>query len=192
MQVILASQSPRRLELLKLITTDFTVAPSDIDEVLPSDIPTDSGPEYLAAKKAGAIAKSHSDSLVIGADTSVILNGTVLGKPTDEQEAIQMLHALSGRTHKVITGCALFYKGRHLSFSEVTEVEFLPLTDTEINRYIASGEHSDKAGAYGIQGGASLFVKGIRGDYFNVVGLPVSRLNREIKRFLKICGEIYE
>ncbi len=192
MQYILASQSPRRLELLKLITPNFEVIPADINESLPDTVAPDFGPEFLAVKKAAHIAKSHEDCLVIGADTSVLLGSTVLGKPKSTDEAREMLTALSGNTHRVITGCALFYKGKHLSFSEETAVEFYPLTDDEINRYIASDEPMDKAGAYGIQGGGSLFVKEIHGDYFNVVGLPVGRLNREIKNFLKICGESYE
>lgn len=192
MEIILASQSPRRLELLRLITPNFSVMPADIDEALPDNISADFGPEYLAVKKASHIAAAHPNALVIGADTSVILGDSVLGKPQNDAEARQMLCALSDNTHRVITGCALFYKGKHLSFSEETGVEFYPLSDDEIGRYLASGEHRDKAGAYGIQGAAALFVKAIHGDYFNVVGLPVAKLNRQIKNFMKICGESYE
>lgn len=192
MKFILASQSPRRQELLKLISKEFSVIPADIDEALPDTVSPDFGPEFLSIQKAAHIAANYQDNLVIGADTGVFLDNTVLGKPKTTDEAKQMLAALSGRMHRVITGCALFYKGRHLSFSETTGVEFYPLTANEINLYVATGEPMDKAGAYGIQGGGSLFVKKINGDYFNVVGLPVGRLNRELKNFLNICGECYE
>ena len=192
MQVVLASQSPRRQELLKLIFSDFAVMPADVDESLPDSINTDFAAEYLAVKKAQAVAKDHGDCLVIGADTVVLCDDKSLGKPENEADAAAMLRSLSGRRHRVITGCALFLSGRHLSFSECTEVEFLPLTDTEIEQYVSSGEPMDKAGAYGIQGGASLFVKGIDGDYFNVVGLPVAALNQNVKKFLAICGVDYE
>ena len=192
MQVVLASQSPRRQELLKLIFSDFKVCPADVDESLPDSINTDFAAEYLAVKKAQAVAKYHGDCLVIGADTVVLCDDKILGKPENEADAAAMLRSLSGRCHRVITGCALFLSGRHLSFSECTEVEFLPLSDTEIEQYVSSGEPMDKAGAYGIQGGASLFVKGIDGDYFNVVGLPVAALNQNVKKFLAICGVDYE
>ena len=192
MQVVLASQSPRRQELLKLIFSDFKVCPADVDESLPDSINTDFAAEYLAVKKAQVVAKDHGDCLVIGADTVVLCDDKILGKPENEGDAAAMLRSLSGRRHRVITGCALFLGGRHLSFSECTEVEFLPLSDTEIEQYVSSGEPMDKAGAYGIQGGASLFVKGIDGDYFNVVGLPVAALNQNVKKFLAICGVDYE
>lgn len=189
MQYILASASPRRQELIKLITEDFSVIPADIDETLPDNINPFYGPEFLAVKKAEHISKQHKGALVIGADTGVFLENRVLGKPKSEDDAKEMLKSLSGKTHKVITGCAIFYNGKHLSFSEETSVEFYPLSDNEIIRYISTGEPMDKAGAYGIQAKGSLFIKGIQGDYFNVVGLPIARLKRELENFFKIFGE---
>ena len=169
--IILASASPRRQELLKLITKDFAVMPSDIDESVPSNIETEKSPEYLAEKKAKHIFENgHKNDTVIGCDTGVFIDGKMLGKPKNKQDAKGMLAELSGRTHKVITGCCICKNGTVNSFSMVTEVEF----------YIATGEPMDKAGSYGIQGKGSLLVKGIVGDYFNVVGLPVARLNKEL------------
>lgn len=192
MQYILASASPRRKELMQLITEDFIILPANIDEAVTANIPPHFTPEYLAVKKAEFVAKQHPNSLVIGSDTGVFLNSTMFGKPQNNAEAEQMLKGLSGKTHSVITGCALFYKGKHLSFSEETKVEFLNLTDTQISDYVNTGECLDKAGAYAIQGKGALLVKGINGDYFNVVGLPVSRLKREIETFFKLFGEKYE
>ena len=192
MQYILASASPRRKELMQLINKDFIIMPANIDETVNANIPLNFTPEYLAVKKAEFVANQHPNSLVIGSDTGVFLDNTMFGKPKHNAEAEQMLKTLSGKTHSVITGCALFYKGKHLSFSEETKVEFLNLTDSQILNYVNSGECLDKAGAYAIQGKGALLVKSINGDYFNVVGLPVSRLNREIETFFKLFGEKYE
>lgn len=192
MEYILASASPRRQELLKLITGEFKVVPSSADEVVPDSISAEFSPEFLAVKKAQAVSLLHPESLVIGADTGVFSQGILLGKPKDTQDAYSMLKDLSGKTHLVITGCALFYKGRSISFSEKTFVEFYDLKDIEIANYIATGSPFDKAGSYGIQDTGALFVKRIEGDYFNVVGLPISRLSREINNFLKLCGETNE
>ena len=174
--VILASQSPRRIELLKFILPEFEIMPADIDETAPDAVPATQVPEFLAVKKAFHIASKNPDSIVIGCDTGVFIDGKMLGKPKNDDDARRMLSMLSGRTHKVITGCAICNKGRSTSFSEVTEVTFCKMTPDEINRYIKTGEPSDKAGAYGIQGYGSVFIKGICGDYFNVMGLPVSKL----------------
>ena len=183
--IILASASPRRQELLKLIFDDFTVEPADIDETVRKSIELEQYPEYLALKKSRHIAEQHPvDDVVIGCDTGVFINDIMLGKPKDKEQAKEMLKILSGRTHKVITGCSVFYKGQNISFSEVTEVEFYHLTDSEIDEYIATGEPMDKAGAYGIQGKGALLVKKIKGDYSNVVGLPVGALKQKIKMFL--------
>ena len=180
--LVLASASPRRQELISLITKDFSVCPANVDENFSADIPADSVPEMLAVRKALAVAKEHPDDTVIGCDTSVIINGEILGKPKDDEDAFRMLKLLSGETHKVITGCAIFKNGKSLSFSETTYVTFYPLTDNEINDYILTFEPRDKAGAYGIQGFGSLLVKEIKGDYFNVVGLPVAKLNKMLKK----------
>ncbi len=184
MEYILASASPRRKELFSKIAPAFEVCAADIEEVLPSGMSVYNGPEYLAYKKAEHISKNAPDKLVVGADTAVFCDGVMLGKPKNREDAVRMLKLLSGKTHKVITGCAAFYQGRCLSFSEVTEVTFFELSDAEIENYAATGECDDKAGAYGVQGKGALLVKGINGDYYNVVGLPVARLSREIKKLI--------
>lgn len=184
--LILASKSPRREELLRKITDDFEIIVSDVEEVLPSDITSQEAPEYLAALKANAVAKEHPGRTVIGADTVVILGGRILGKPKDEDDAFLMLRALSGRTHTVITGCCITDGENERRFSDSTEVTFYDLSDEEIREYIATGDPMDKAGAYGIQEKATLFVKGIKGDFFNVVGLPIAMLYRELKFFEEI------
>lgn len=185
MQYILASASPRRYELLQNMISEFTVLPSDAPEIIPADCPIFKAPEKLALQKAAAIAKKHPEALVIGADTGVFIDGQMLGKPNSRVHAKQMLKTLSGRTHKVITGCALCLNGKEISFSETTEVTFYDLNDTEIDEYIATGESDDKAGAYGIQQKGALLVKKINGDYFNVVGLPIARLSRVVQEFTK-------
>ncbi len=179
--LVLASASPRRQELIRLIDEEIIICPSDADESYSADTPADSVPELLAVRKAAEVAKQYPDNTVIGSDTSVIIGNEILGKPTDKEDAARMLRLLSGNTHKVITGCAIFKGGKSISFSETTFVTFYPLSDKDIEDYIATNEPFDKAGAYGIQGKASLLVKGIEGDYFNVVGLPVAKLNRVLK-----------
>lgn len=176
--IILASASPRRKELLRLIFESFDIIPSKVDETPPKGISAEELPEYLAAKKASDIAKEYPEHTVIGADTCILSEGKALGKPKNPSEAFEMLRQLSGNTHKVITGCAVAKNGKCKSFSCETEVTFYSLSDIEIEEYIASGEPFDKAGGYGIQSLGALLVKEIRGDYFNVVGLPVSRLKR--------------
>ena len=178
---ILASASPRRRELFGLISDDFRIVPSNAEETAPDGIAAENLPERLARLKAGDIAAKYPFDTVIGADTVVILDGRVLGKPENPEDAVRMLTALSGKKHKVITGCAVCKNGACRSFSSVTEVEFYPLDDREISDYVATGEPLDKAGAYGIQGRGALFVKSINGDYFNVVGLPVATLRRFIE-----------
>ena len=183
MRVVLASASPRRRELLKMILDDFEVIPSNADETPPKEIYSEMLAEYLAEKKAKDISsRLNGDFLVIGCDTCVIVGGKVLGKPIDKADAHSMLKKLSGRKHKVITGCCVVFNDYMEKFSEETYVEFYELSDKEIDDYIMTGEPMDKAGAYGIQGGGALFVKSIEGDYYNVVGLPVSRLSKEIKK----------
>lgn len=181
--IILASASPRRQELMKLISDDFSVIPADIDETICDNIAIENAPEYLAVKKAEHIYKQTApDNIVIGCDTGVFINSQMLGKPKNQQDAYDMLKMLSAKKHKVITGCAIFYNDKKVSFSETTEVEFYDLGNDEIETYIKTGEPLDKAGSYGIQGKGSLLVKKIDGDYFNVVGLPVARLKREIDK----------
>lgn len=187
MKYVLASASPRRKELLKLVIDEFEIIPSDADETVPKDIPADRVAEYLAKIKAESVCVE--DAVVIGCDTVVVADEKVLGKPVDHDDCFKMLRLLSGRKHYVYTGVCIQYSGmegdnRILSFTEKTEVEFHKLTDSEIEEYINSGEPFDKAGGYGIQGKGSLLVKKICGDYFNVVGLPVSALNRKLKEII--------
>lgn len=187
--IILASQSPRRQELIRNITEDFEVIVSQAEEILPLGIAPEEAPVYLAGLKARAVAAEHPDRIVVGADTVVILDNTILGKPRDGADAAHMLRLLSGRVHTVVTGCCLIQGERERVFSQRTSVEFYPLSDREIEEYIATGEPLDKAGAYGIQGRGMLFVKGIEGDYFNVMGLPVGLLKRELDAFLGTPAE---
>lgn len=182
MEVVLASASPRRRELLKWVVPEFTVCPSTVEEVVPETLPAVKQAAFLAELKARDVARRYPEALVIGSDTTVVLGERVLGKPKDPEEAVWMLNALSGRRHRVITGCALFYKERRMVFSETTYVDFYPLTKQEIAEYIATGEGDDKAGSYAIQGRGALLVRSIVGDYYTVVGLPVARLKREIER----------
>lgn len=181
MKIILASASPRRKELLRFITEDFTIRPTDADEILPDDINFFDAPQYLSLIKAKAAVCSE-DELVIGCDTIVECEGKILGKPKDLENCFEMLKMLSGKTHSVYTGVTLIYKSEIHSFTECTDVKFYKLTDLEIKSYMDSGEPFDKAGGYGIQGRGALFVEKICGDYYNVVGLPVARLKREIDK----------
>ncbi len=183
MEYILASASPRRQELLKNIIDFFKILPADIEEILPEGISAEAAAEYLAVSKAKHISALYPSALVIGCDTAVIIGGEILGKPKDTLDAKRMLKLLSGKKHSVITGCALFCGNKSMSFSAVTQVEFYPLSEAEIEAYVQTGEPMDKAGAYGIQGEGCLLVKSINGDYFNVVGLPVAELSRKIKLF---------
>lgn len=192
--LILGSASPRRRELLSLITEDFTVRLADIDErALENDleqrhVPACQVSEELASAKAKAVFEMmepelKADSVVIGADTSVILDDVIYGKPESKEDAKRMLTNLSGRKHVVATGVSLVFEGGEKRFTDVSLVEFYPLDDYQknvIERYIESGDPMDKAGAYGIQSGGALLVRGIEGDFLNVVGLPVARLAREL------------
>lgn len=180
-KIVLASASPRRRELIKYISDDVLCVPSGEEETLPDGISASETAEFLALQKARSVARDYPDSIVIGCDTVVILDNEILSKPLSREDAFKKLKTLSGRKHKVITGCAILYGGKEKTFREETAVEFYALTDKEIWDYIETGSPMDKAGAYGIQDKGSLFVKGIEGDYFNVVGLPVARLYRELK-----------
>lgn len=179
--IILASKSPRRKELLSLITDDFIVDSAEVDETLPYDMKPDKAVEYLS--KIKAVPFSNSGKIVVGADTVVAIDGKILGKPKDRGEAFDMLTLLGGKEHSVFTGVTVIKNDKIETFSVQTKVKFFELSDREIEAYISSGEPFDKAGAYAIQGNGSLFVEKIDGDYFNVVGLPVSRLARVLKDF---------
>lgn len=185
-RVILASQSPRRRELMGMLCANFSVLPADVDETVPDGVPILRAAEYTAKKKAAAAAAISGPGLVIGCDTVVIADGRLFGKPTDAQDAYLMLKALSGKTHQVVSGVALCFDGGTAAFQQTTSVTFYPLAEEEISAYIESGEPFDKAGAYGIQGLGGLLVERIDGDYYNVVGLPVARLRRELKGLLSV------
>ena len=181
-RLILASASPRRSELLKFLGHEFTVIPSCADENIS---PVPSAPSELVEKlsliKAQEVFSKHSDACVIGADTIVVLDGKILGKPKDDADAFRMLKILSGNTHTVYTGVSVLYGNTSITFHEATQVTFNTMTDDEINANIATKEPCDKAGAYGIQGYGSVFVHDIKGCYFNVMGLHFSRLYNAIK-----------
>ena len=175
MNVILASQSPRRRELLGLTGLDFTVRVADIDESMdPKAAPFDEVAR-VSRLKALAVSRDPGD-VVIAADTIVVCEGRVLGKPRDEEDAFRILSLLSGRHHEVMTGMTVVKDDEIITHTEVTKIHFRDLHPDEIRAYIASGEPMDKAGAYGIQGGAALFAVEMVGDYYNVMGLPVCRL----------------
>lgn len=175
MRLILASQSPRRKELLGLLGLAFTIQVPHADETMdPADAPAHQV-ALVSRRKALATVCSKED-VVIAADTIVVCDGKILGKPKDQADAFRMLSMLSGRTHQVMTGLTVLRGDCIESCTEITDVTFRPLSEKEIRRYIDSGDPMDKAGAYGIQSGAALFVEAIHGDYYNVVGLPVCRL----------------
>lgn len=177
MELILASQSPRRRELLGLIAADFSVCPADIDETMNAALSMHEQVADLSARKARAVAQEHPGAAVVGSDTVVVLDGVPLGKPVDEADAKRMLSALAGRAHEVVTGVALALPdGSVLQDATVTRVRFAPLAEGEIDWYISTREPMDKAGAYGIQGLGARFIEGIEGDYYSVMGLPVRRL----------------
>ena len=175
-KIILASASPRRKELMELAGYDFEVICADIVEVVPEEAMPQEVVMSLALQKAQAVAAEHKEAVVIGSDTVVALDGKILGKPHSEQEACEMLRSLSGRTHKVFTGVAIVCGGKVKNFFDETDVEFYSLGDDEIKKYVATGEPTDKAGAYGIQGKGSVLVKRINGDFFSVMGLPIAKL----------------
>ena len=179
MKLVLASKSPRRSEILKNAGFDFIIRTADADETIAEGTNPEDAVVMLAARKAMAVER-NKEEIVLGADTIVVLDDKILGKPKDREDAFNMLRSLSGRVHSVFTGvCAISDKGS-MTFAEETKVEFYPLTDEEINDYIDSNDCYDKAGAYGIQGLASKFIRGINGDYFNVVGLPISSVYKKI------------
>lgn len=193
--MILASQSPRRIELMREAGFDVRVIPADIDETpLPNETPFDLV-ERLARAKAQTVATQHgnTDETVLAADTIVTLDGALLGKPVDEADAKRMLRRLSGRTHQVATGVCIVHEAKTRSFVDVTDVTFFELTDTQIDTYVASGEPRDKAGAYGIQGvGGRMLVERIDGDFYNVVGLPIAKVARALDNSSLISTVCYD
>ncbi|MDH7568770.1 MAG: Maf family protein [Armatimonadota bacterium] len=186
-RVVLASASPRRRELLAMMGIPFEVVPGSVVEEEHAYTHPVELARGLAEEKARQVATRVEEGIVVGADTIVVVDGRVLGKPTNNEEAKAMLRLLSGRTHQVVTGVAVLDRQRARTVAaEVehasTDVTFLPWSDEDINAYVATGEPRDKAGAYAIQGYAAVLIEGIRGCYFNVVGLPVSLLARMLRR----------
>ena len=188
MQLILASASPRRKELLQLFGLPFAVRVADIDETMNPGGRAYDEVARVSRLKALAVAPA-ADEVVIAADTIVVCEGKILGKPHSKEEAVQMLQLLSGRDHQVMTGCTVLFGDRCETFTEVTDLHFRELSRKEIDRYVATGEPMDKAGAYGIQGGAALFCQRMVGDYYNVMGLPVCRLQQTLRQ---VAPEIME
>ena len=182
-QLILASGSPRRRELMGVFGVPFTVRSADIDETMDPQKPPYEEVARLSLQKALAVPRAPED-VVVAADTVVVCQGKVLGKPKTQERAMEMLRLLSGREHQVMTGCTVLRGERHVTFTEVTTLHFRPLTEREIRRYAESGEPLDKAGAYGIQGGGALFCTGMEGDYYNVVGLPLCHLGQVLKEMI--------
>ena len=187
--IVLASASPRRQELLRRIgITEFDIRVPETEETYPEGLSPRQIVEYISREKADAAAKlCTAEEIVITADTRVFLDDQRLGKPADEADALRMLTALQGRHHTVCTGVTVRQGSRAVTGSEETEVIFRPASQRELLAYIATGEPMDKAGAYGIQGKGSLLVEGIRGDFFNVMGLPLLRLSRMLEQFGITC-----
>ncbi len=182
--IVLASASPRRRELLSVVFDDFQVVPSDFDEsTVPAHLPPPEHAVYSAAMKARDVARTHRESLVISADTIVVLGKEILGKPSGAQDAARMLRALSGKTHVVYTGLALVRGEQERSDFECTHVTFRELAEETISRYVATGEPLDKAGAYAIQGKGAVLIRSISGCYPNVGGLPLYKLSRLLEDF---------
>ena len=181
MKVILASGSPRRKELLEMLGLEFEIHPAKGEEKADAGMSPEKLVCALAGAKAAEVAVEYPDALIIAADTIVWAENEVLGKPKNEADAVRMLKLLSGRSHKVYTGLAVSRGDKTELAAEETEVIFRVLDEDEINAYVATGEPLDKAGAYGIQGKASVFVEGIKGDYYNVMGLPLCRLGEILR-----------
>lgn len=187
-KIILASNSPRRRELLRQIGVEPEIRPSQIEEQVTSQVPEEVVTELSLQKAEDVAAGAEAGSLILGADTVVAVDGRILGKPHSHQEAMDMIRLIQGRTHQVYTGVTLIWKegtgSRGVSFAEKTEVLVYPMTEEEIRDYADSEEPMDKAGAYGIQGRFAAYIKGIQGDYNNVVGLPVGRVCQEWKKMM--------
>lgn len=183
---ILASASPRRKELLSIYVKDFKIMPADIDETVPDNIALEDAPLYIAKEKAAAVFnKLNEDEIIITADTIVLLDNKIYGKPKNKLDAYNMIKTLSGKTHQVITGVCCYSKDKQINieFSDVTNVSFTDISDEIIEKYLENAEYIDKAGAYAVQGLASMFVEKIDGSYDNIVGLPMGRLARNLIKY---------
>jgi len=185
-QVILASQSPRRKQLLEAAEIDFIIDIADVDETNPPGMPAHDVPEFLASKKADVIIKRNRNAIVIAADTIVLIDDTILGKPKDEEDAILILKKINGRMHEVITGVCIQGMGTKTSFSCITKVFFRKLTDEQIHHYVKHYKPFDKAGAYAIQEWIGMIgIEKIEGDYYNVMGLPIGEVVKKLHQLTK-------
>lgn len=188
---ILASQSPRRRELLSMLGLEFEIITADIDETMDETVSVEMAVAEISRKKAEAVGKNNPGRLIVSADTIVTVEGKILGKPHSEEEAKAMLQSLSGRSHTVMTAFCLYCDGEAETHVEKTDVVFKPLSDEEIEAYIATGSPMDKAGGYGIQDGAAVFVEALRGDYYNVMGLPLCALVKRLRRYgIPVLGTV--
>ena len=183
-KIILASQSPRRKQLLQMLNISFDVMPADIDEQINPNNNLVKEIEKLSYQKAYHVFKDNKDALVIGSDTIVKINNEVLGKPKDYYQAKEMLEKLSNETHEVVTGCTIIVDDKIETFSSIAKVTFYQLSDQEIDDYIKTNEPMDKAGAYAIQGLGAKFVKSIEGDFYTIMGLPIAQLYQRLKKYL--------
>lgn len=183
-RLILASGSPRRRELLESLGIPFEIIVSNADESIDRNADIVSEIERLSYAKALEVFRNNKDAIVIGSDTTVVIGNEVMGKPADKNDAKRMLKLLSGNTHKVITAVSIISAKRSDTFSSVSDVRFIDLSDEEIEEYIATGEPLDKAGSYAIQGIGSKFIECINGDYYAIIGLPISKLYRKLKEYI--------
>lgn len=181
--IILASQSPRRKELLQQLITQFEIIPANIDETVEEGLLPEEYVQKMAFEKARCVLNEHPESLVIGCDTVVVLDNKILGKPKTHQEAKAMLLSYSDRTHQVLTGVTIMTQNKVVTKLAEASVTFYPLHKEQVEQYVATGEPMDKSGSYGIQGGASVFVKEIHGDFYAIVGFPVGLVNQLLQEF---------
>jgi septum formation protein len=183
-EIILASGSPRRKQLLEQVGYTFKVLPPNVDETNPEGMPANLVPEFLAMKKAKAVAQNHPNAIIIASDTIVILDGAILGKPTDKADAVQMLKSIAGKKHEVVSGVCIIAPNYQKVFSSLTEVYFRPLTDAQIDYYINTYNPVDKAGSYAIQEWIGMVgIEKIHGDYYNVMGLPISEVHNALQEY---------
>lgn len=181
--LILASESPRRIELLQRLNIPFQSIISGVDENGPRPTTPQEVVRYLAKLKASAVAKTHPDDVIIGSDTIVVINGSILEKAADEMEAIKMLQQLSGHTHEVMTAVHITSPRHSVTWLSVSQVTFYPLSNKDITRYISTDEWKGKAGAYAIQGHGALLIQSIQGDYYTIMGFPIAQVARELEAF---------
>jgi septum formation protein len=182
--IILASQSPRRKQLLKWAEIDFEIMVANTDESFPENLSIEEVAIHIATEKAKAVQKKAAEKIIIAADTIVVLDGEIIGKPVDRTDAVKILNKLSGSHHKVITGVVILQNEKQVSFADTTDVEFHPLTQNQIEFYVDKYKPYDKAGAYAIQEWVGVVgIKCINGDFYNVMGLPVSRVVQALKDF---------